>query len=226
MVYLCLDWVLCGSAARDTDGWKSAWGGIDLYGKSATAFLVLSSIGYITSEHALNWDIGFQIYFLSYFLIGYKIRRWGAARKNNARGIILIVCGCGVNMALALLNYMRALNGLPVDVALFSENPVSFGPLAPLEVVASLLVFAGFSRLEIKLDLSRLAGDTYLIYLVHAGVLSVFQAAFGNHSYGSQTWETIAMIVQSAAVFLISWLVAVLYRKGKERGKRHIHQKG
>ena len=49
------------------------------------------------------------------------------------------------------------------------------GPLSPFIIAASLVIFAGFSRLDIRRDFSRLAADTFYIYLFHVGVLGVLQ---------------------------------------------------
>ena len=79
-------------------------GGVDLYGKITPAFLALASVSYFTSEHVLTWDIGWQFCYLSYFLMGYKIRRWAADKKSNLIAALLIMAGCAINILLGVIN--------------------------------------------------------------------------------------------------------------------------
>ena len=175
-------------------------------------FLALASASYITSEHILKWDIGWQFCFLSYFLMGYKLRQWGKVRKGNHTALLLISLGTAINVILAYINYIRGLKGLPVDVMQYYKNPFSYAPLAPIEVLASCLIFAGFSVMNIKKDFSKLAGYTFLIYLIHAGVWDVISTALGDRLIGNQIIESVSTILLSLMVFLISLLDAVVYR--------------
>lgn len=188
-------------------------GGVNLYGKITIVFLVLASVSYISSEHILKWDIGWQICFLSYFLMGYKLRQWGKARKNNRAATLLILSGFVINTILAYINYFRGMKGLPVDSIQYYENPFSYASLAPIEVIASSLIFAGFSVLDIKKDFSKLAGYTFLIYLLHAGVWDVISTVLGDRLIGNYFVETISVLIISTIVFLFSLLGAILYRK-------------
>lgn len=186
---------------------------MNLYGRFTIVFLVLSSVSYITSEHILKWDIGWQFCFLSYFLMGYKLRKWSENRKNNLLAFVLILSGFTVNTGLGFINYLRGLNGLPVDVIPFKENPFSYAPLAPIEVIASCLIFAGFSVLRISKGFSKISGYTFLIYLIHAGVWDVLFQIIGNRPFGNPAIETGVVVASSIAVFTISLLAAMIYKK-------------
>lgn len=143
--------------------------------------------------------------------MGYKIRRWAQGRKNNTLAFILLISGIAVNVCLGYINYRRGLSGLPVDVISFRENPFSYAPLAPIEVIASCLVFAGFSVMNVKKDFSRLASKTFYIYLIHAGVLNAITILIGDKLIGKPIVETTATIVISTVVFFVSLLAAVVY---------------
>lgn len=145
--------------------------------------------------------------------MGYKLRQWGKERKNNRTAFFFILAGFTINAVLAYINYLRGLKGLPVDVSYYADNPVSYGPLSPIEVMASCLTFAGFSVMGIKKDFSKLAGYTLLIYLLHAGVWDVISTALGDRLIGNQTVEAISVIVLSVIVFLISFVSALIYKK-------------
>ncbi len=186
-------------------------GGVNIYGKITTIYLALASVSYITSEHVLKWDIGWQFCFLSYFLMGYKLRKWSENRKSNAKAIKLIVCGLSMNIGLGYINYCRGLNGLPVDVGYFAHNPFSYAPLAPLEVIASCMIFAGFSVMKIGKDFSKLAGYTFLIYLIHAGIWDLLYFMIGDRMIGNSIVEGISIIVISVVVFITSLLGAIIY---------------
>lgn len=145
--------------------------------------------------------------------MGYKLRKWGINRKSNRTALMLITFGIVINVVLAYINYLRALKGLPVDVIQYYKNPFSYAPLAPIEVVASCLIFAGFSVLNIKKNFSKLARYTFLIYLLHAGVWEIISTVLGDKLIGDQLVETLSIIVISIVVFLISLIGAILYRK-------------
>ena len=187
-------------------------GGVNLYGGITSIFLALSSVSYITSEHELMWDVGWQFCFLSYFLMGYKLRQWGRTRRNNWIALILISAGTALNVTLAYINYLRGLRGLPVDVIQYYKNPFSYAPLAPIEVLASCLIFAGFSVMDIKKDFSKLARHTFLIYLLHLGVWDVISTILGDRLLGNYLMETLSVFLISIIVFLLALLGAKLYK--------------
>ena len=145
--------------------------------------------------------------------MGYKLRQWGKTRKNNLIAFLLIFAGFAINIGLAYFNYNRGLRGLPVDVSYYADNPVSYAPLAPIEVIASCMIFAGFSTMHIQKDFSKLAGCTFLVYLLHAGVWDVISTVLGDRLIGDPLVETVSVLVLSTVVFLISLLGAMLYRK-------------
>ena len=192
-------------------------GGVDLYGKITPVFLVLASLAYITSEHKLMWDVGYAFCFLGYFLMGYKIRKWGESHKGNGKAALLILSGFLVNAVLAYINYLRGLKDLPVDVSQLWKNPFSYAPLAPIEVIAACLVFAGFSVMKAKRDFSELSGCTFLIYLVHAGVIDVIFILMGDRLFGNPSIEAVVVVIISVIVFVISLLFAEVYGKLKRR---------
>lgn len=159
------------------------------------------------------WDIGWQFCFLSYLLMGYKLRKWAETRKNNALAATLLVGGLAVNLCLGYVNYLRGLNGLPVDAIPYWLNPFSYGPLAPIEVVASCLIFAGFSVMKFKKNCAKLAGYTFLIYLFHGLIWEVTAIILGDRLLGSPVAETAMVVAVSAGVFGLSLFVAVVWKK-------------
>ena len=155
-------------------------------------------------------------------MMGYKLRQWGKSRKNNKIALLLIAAGLAVNAILAYINYLRGLKGLPIDVIQYYKNPISYMPLASIEVIASCLIFAGFAKLDIKKDFSKLAGYTFLIYLFHMGVWDVFCKVVGEKLIGNLVVEGVSTVLLSVSVFLISLLTSYIYRRMQLKTKRQL----
>ncbi len=145
--------------------------------------------------------------------MGYKLHQWGKVRKSNRTALLLISFGTAINVILAYINYIRGLKGLQVDVMQYYKNPFSYAPLAPIEVLASCLIFAGFSVMDIKRDFSKLAGYTFLIYLFHAGIWDIMSRVIRDGLIENQFVEGISVVLLSAVVFLMSLLAAVVYKR-------------
>ncbi len=175
--------------------------------KTAWVFLSLASICYWTSSHLLKWDIGFSFYFCGYFMIGYVLRKKAASKKNNFRAVSLIAAGFLTETVIVYPRCLQALNRVPDDELKYSL----IGPLAPQIVLASVFLFAGFSRLSIRKDLGRLSSYTFLIYLLHAGIWDVIQKVIMKQTALSLDNRIIipAFII---IVFFLSLLASMVYQ--------------
>lgn len=171
-------------------------------------FLVLASVSFVTSTHELNWDIGFQFYYLGYFMAGYEIRKWALERKNNYKGICLILLGLAVELGVTYLRYRQALAGI-TDEELKYQLVL---PLCPLIVIASVLIFAGFSLLNLRRDFGKMSSHTFLIYLLHAGIWSVLVRVI-KLIFGAGGDNRVLLPISVLAVFLLSYLTAVIFKK-------------
>lgn len=183
--------------------------GINLFGKISLVFLVLACIGNSTSTHILYWDIGEQFCYLGYFLVGYTIRLWAADRKNNFRAAAFVFGGVLVECMLLCVNYLIAYR--EVSVSEFWVKVFDIMPLAPFEVLASVLIFAGFSLLNINVDFSKLSSYTFLIYLLHAVVWD-FMAFFIRRGLYRIIDNRVLIPGCIVLVFLISLLGSIVYR--------------
>lgn len=168
-----------------------------------------------TSKNTLAWDVGKQVYYLGYFMLGYLVRKWAAERKNNKKGICLILAGCLLEGILVYLRYRQALAGV-------ADADLSFAlldPMNPLVAAASVLWFAGFSLLEIRRDFSKLSAYTLLIYLFHAGlwdvcvrVMRILDTAGDN-----RLMIPLGVLAMFAASLLLSVLYDKIYRRADAR---------
>ena len=143
--------------------------GEEAFRKFAWIFLLLASLGGVTSTNAIVWDVGAQFRLSAFFMVGYELRCITREKKNNLRGSLLICAGGGMGVLITIGHITLARMGVIDDISI----SILRGNLSPWYVVMSILIFAGFSYCEIHLDFSRLANDTFYVYLFHAGVLNV-----------------------------------------------------
>lgn len=140
--------------------------------KAAFIFLVMASISRWTTENVrLSWDLGQAFEYLGYFMVGYVIRK--DLQKNNLKGLMLIAVGTLIETATAFAKYkFQIADGI-------AESELKYGifsPYSPPTVAASLLIFAGFTMLQVKYNkhIEKLADMSFIIYLFHAGVWDFF----------------------------------------------------
>lgn len=179
--------------------------------KIVWVFFLLAIVSGWTSEWMLAYDIGFQLYHLGYFMLGYLIRRWAASRKNNFKGVCLILSGLLIELFAAYLQYTQLWERL-MDP---EWNLELVGPMNPLIAAASVLLFAGFSLLEIRRDFSKLSAYTLLIYLFHAGVWDVCMCVM--RALGTAGDNRLMIPLGILATFAVSLLLSVLYDKIQRR---------
>ncbi len=125
---------------------------------------VLSITGGWFSSHSINWDIGLAIAHIGYFLLGYLIREKYKERKDLPLGITLIILGFLTEGLLVLIEYTHAYPD-------FVGERTLLGALNPILAIGSIFIFAGFSLIRINWNLNWLSKRTFLIYLIHAGIL-------------------------------------------------------
>lgn len=177
--------------------------------KVAGVFLVFSSVSQWTSTHTVYWDIGYVFGYLGYFMIGYVLRRNTMEKKSNLKGIILVLIGVFVQgFSVLYLLERQEFKGY-LDISLLEKI---VDPHCPSVVIASVLIFAGFSCMRIKKDFSKMASCTYLIYLFHAGVWGIMFRAI-KKILDLPGDNSMIIPVASITVFFISFILANMYQK-------------
>lgn len=169
--------------------------------------------GWTTGNVQLSWDIGQAFEYLGYFMVGYVIRK--DLKKDSRKGIFLIVVGVLLEIATAFAEYQfQIVNGI-------GESELEYsivGSFCPTIVVASLLVFAGFTMLSARYNvwIEKLSAMSFIIYLVHAGALDVIckllNLVIGKNyirTLNNVYWIPILVIM----VLLFSILLTIIYRK-------------
>ncbi len=171
--------------------------------KASIVFFIAAMLCLWTSSHLFRWDIGYAFCFMGYFIMGYVLRTSTKSEKLPS-ALILIVAGL---LIFAVTGYLRYL--LAVQNIAESELPLSLlNQGAPLPVMGTILLFAGFARLPLKGNLTKLSSLTFEIYLFHAGFWDILSRFITNKMN-----SRLVIIVMVAAIFLLSLLAAVIWRK-------------
>ncbi len=177
------------------------------FSKVSWVFIVWASLSYWTSTHKLYWDIGLSVLYMAYLMVGYEVRRRFYGKKNNARGVLLIVFGVLAEIIISMLRYVQAMKGV-------SDNELEYKlvmPLCPLVVVASVLIFAGFSSIEIKRNFGRLPELTFMVYLFHPVYWTILSKVICTIGF---TWDSRVLIpICVFILFLVSILSGHIYLK-------------
>ena len=113
------------------------------------------------------WDPGFSFGFHGYFIMEYVIRK--KVQENNRDALILIIGGVLVLLGVAYFLYTKGVNGIGNKELLDNLTGASTLPVA----IASILIFAGFSKLKIRKNIMKLSKQSFEIYLFHAGIWDV-----------------------------------------------------
>lgn len=158
---------------------------------------VLNSGGAFLS---IQWGIKSFAY-LGYFLLGFVIKEKFQNRKNNVYGICMITLGFSIEILVSFLQYQSELKHMAGP----AENPLNI-----FIVVASALIFIGFSMLEIGINCAGFASKTFLIYLFHAGVWDIVR---GGVWYIDPAYSYIAIPVSVAGVLVVAYGFSVVYEK-------------
>ena len=187
---------------------------VNLFGKITWLFLLVSVVSYWSRPYdfAVGWDVGLQTEFLSLFMAGFSIRRWAKCiGRSNMKGVLLIASGLLTEMLLAILRYKEMMAGKSFTGMRQPFDWLAFEGLSPFVILSAVLIFCGFSLLEIHVDFSGLSSLTFLIYLFHIGVWNIISGlSIHLKIYPPQTAVVIPVCV--VLVFVFSLLAARIYR--------------
>lgn len=132
------------------------------------------------------------ILYLGYFILGYSLKNIKISKLFGILGYTL--------MSLMLFFIVQSTG----DIVFYNYNFIT-------TVVAAFSLYLLFNSLEIKYDLSKIAGKTFDIYLIHAGVLEGIQLFLGRVVYRLNPLYTIPII--TIFVFIISFIFSDIIDK-------------
>ena len=182
--------------------------GFDRFEKLAYIFVVVASLAGWVATQKVNWDPGMSFRYLGYLMIGYVLRK--RCYENNIRAWVFIVAGLLIETINSFLRYHQILQRIAEGDGVYTL----YAPHAPLVVISSVLLFAGFAYLKTNISIPRIASASFVIYLVHAGILSCIQIIsspkfFALYDVTGDTRVIIPLV--SVVTFLLSFVFAELY---------------
>lgn len=166
------------------------------FGIVSWIYLVVAVFSGWTSTFKIEWGIAKVVCYLGFVFVGYWLRK-NIVKKNNFHGVLLIITGLLSQLIMAFAQYRYILAG-----ASKTEQKYSLvGNFNPIIVLASVLIFAGFSKLDMKkCRLGNLPKLTFYIYIFHASVLSLV-IFVSNKIFGSISNLEILFL------FVLLWLL-------------------
>lgn len=183
----------------------------EVFKRASIIFFIWGIISLWTSQHLLYWDIGSCFGYFGYFLIGYLIKKYNS-NKSKITSYFSIISGFVV---LILLGFIRYLSFI-YNNSMIDEICKSMEGFNPIVAIASILIFYGFSKLEVKKDFSKLASCTFYIYLVHALFIECFRYFIKYClKFVPEGWYSIPIGV--FVVFILSLIVVLIIRKLRKK---------
>lgn len=178
----------------------------DTFHKICIAMFLICGISGRTSSFSLNWSITKVSCYLGYFMMGYLLRKCNINRKSNRTGILFIFLGVFSELVLMFMDYMNKTGVIKVG-----DIVIDGGHFNPLVLVATLLIFTGFSKSNINLNLHKLSSKTFYIYLIHAFVWNLLSRVV--RKIGVEGDARIIIPFMVVCVFVLSYVLSVIYVK-------------
>ena len=185
--------------------------------KITCVFTVWASLSSCTSQYLLAWDLGKAALYMGYFMFGHVIYERTRNKKNNFRGVCLIMGGIMIELMMAYISYVHVLNG----IAEKDEFYAVILPQSPWIVCASIVIFGGFSLLDIKWDFGKLPACTFYIYLFHAGVWDIVRRIMKK--YGLPGINGSFQILQ---YIIVVFLISAIFSAGCLSCTRRLQSRG
>lgn len=179
-------------------------------------WLFVAMISQLTSTYSVAWSFGIIFSFVGYFLVGNVIyENMSRIKFKGLYFIFAVIC-------YVLLFIYRGRGGY-TDYCL---DPY-LNCFSPMMLIASVCVFIGFGGIKINIDLSRLSGYTYVLYLLHTKVYIVLLKLFekfipsvtGNYIVYIAILTILAFIISCVGAMVYDFLWSLLEKKFKLKEK-------
>ncbi len=167
-------------------------------------WMIIACISQSSSTYKVSYSFGVIFSFLGYFLIGNVIyENLRNLKFIFSLGFILISVG-----TFSLVFILRAYTGYSMYV---SDQYINW--FSPLIIIASVLLFIGFTSLKIKINLKKLSSTTYIVYLLHTKVYLTIIAIFNRFLPNISEYTFAFILFVSIFAFIISILLSFVYIK-------------
>lgn len=181
--------------------------------KLSLLLLILSIFAFNTSTHLLNWDIGYLLYFISYFMIGYAIRK---KLKVKSKNFLFLLFYLVISFVDSLIMYNFCKKKLSIDNY---ENLLTSN-FSPFIVSASCCIFIFFSKININIKkfnkvLCMILQNSLLIYLIHGFVWEILLKLVNKliPYYYVNKYDILLIIILTIIVLVISLLLSIIFEK-------------
>lgn len=163
-------------------------------------WLFVVMISQLTSTYSVSWAFGIIFSFVGYFLVGNVIyENMSRIKFKGLYFIFAVIC-------YVILFIYRGRGGY-TDYCL---DPY-LNCFSPMMLIASVCVFIGFGGIKINIDLSRLSGYTYVLYLLHTNVYIVLYVLTRRMFPSLIEHYILCLIVIAMLTFIISCIGAMIY---------------
>ena len=176
------------------------------FDKIGKVLLIVSIPFALTSTHKFSYDIGFSIYYLGYYILGYTIAK-KVKNKSNKKFAFYLLIGL-------LILFLNSFIRLDILKQGFTDNNFVFPVIGNISVVkelwvlvviASIFIYKAFRYLDIKINLYCITKYTLYIYMAHIFVLNTLNRLNLHYSV------YFIIPLYTILVFLISWIISIIY---------------
>lgn len=183
--------------------------------KFVMASIILLIWGMIDNQffdYKAKWDLGLAINLLGIYMMGYVIHERAKNVKNNAKALLLILFGVIFGVILGLLNYYYMVNLPSENGAVFAKVLANQAPHNIWVVLSAMCMLAGFTMLDININVGYLSELTYWVYLVHVMVIMLVLIVDQKvvHFFEKNKGSILVMFINAILVYILSFLVSHL----------------
>lgn len=176
--------------------------------KISWIYLIVATASGWTSTFKLEWGISKVACYVGFIFAGYQLKKL-SLKKNNLQGALLIASGLLSQLIIAYVQYLHVLEGINEP----DEKISLISSLNPIIVLGSVLIFAGFSKLDVKkCRFGNLPRLTLYIYMFHIMVWDVLRALYYKFM-GCLPKAEIFIPISTAVIFIVSYVLAFVYDK-------------
>lgn len=184
------------------------------FNKLGIILLVVSIPFALTSTHKFYYDIGFSIYYIGYYILGYTIKN-NIAKKSNKNFIIYLTIAIiilFINSFFRLYIINQGMTDEEFKLPFIGEfSPIS--NFSILVVIASIIIYKAFANLTFKRNIVSVTKYSLYIYLMHAFVLDVLYTFLLKLTITPYIAIPVFTIVVFLGSLLLSKIYIFIYRK-------------
>ena len=184
------------------------------FNKLGIILLVISIPFAITSTHKFSYDIGFSIYYLGYYILGYTIKNriTEKSNKNFIKYFLMAIVILFINSFFRLYIINQGIADEEFKLPFIGKISL-VDNFSILVVGASILIYKAFLYLNFKINMSNIAKYSLYIYLIHIFVLDILNTVVLKSIIIPYIEIPVITIVVFFGSLLLSKIYIYIYRK-------------